>query len=76
MKKQLSTKEFSDLIGKSTRNVTHSLSMLDILKSARPTSEAGSKAQLRRIETRLKWLTPAYVKHEKKGGNYLITVRV
>jgi hypothetical protein len=72
---QLTTAEFAAVIGKSQRHVTHVLSMLTILNSSKPQSEAGLKQQQKRIKTRLNWLGDRYVSHEKKGNMYLITVR-
>lgn len=75
--KQLSTKEFAEMIGKSTRNTSHSLSMLSLLYSALPraTSQAGVEATQRRINRKLRWLGPQYVEHQKIGNQWVVTVK-
>lgn len=75
--KQLSTKEFSELIGKSTRNTSHSLSMLTLLRSAlkRANTQAGIDATNRRINRKLRWLGNDYVDHKKIGNQWVITVK-
>jgi hypothetical protein len=72
---QLTTAEFAAVIGKSRRHVTHVLSMLTILNSAKPQSEAGLKQQAKRIKTRLNWLGDQYISHRKMTNQYLIMVK-
>lgn len=75
--KQLSTKEFAELIGKSTRNTCHSLSILNILQHAlkNANTEARIDATQRRINRKLRWLGPDYVSHKKIGNQWVVTVK-
>lgn len=75
--KQLSTKEFAELIGKSTRNTSHSLSMLTLLQSAlkRANTQAGIDATNRRINRKLRWLGNDYIDHKKIGNQWVVTVK-
>lgn len=75
--KQLSTKEFAELIGKSTRNTCHSLSMLTLLQHAikKAATQSGLDATQRRINRKLRWLGPDYVSHKKIGNQWVVTVK-
>lgn len=75
--KQITTKEFADLIGKSHRNTSHSLSMLSLLYSAleRANTPAGVEATQRRINRKLRWLGSQYVEHQKIGNQWVVTIK-
>lgn len=74
--KEVTTHEFSEIRGRSDRQVTQNLSMLTILRSARPETWADIREQEKRIQRRLNWLGERYVSHRKMNNQYLITVTV
>lgn len=75
MTHEITTSDFAAMIGKSSRHVTHNLSLLTILRSARPETEAGHREQKKRIDRKLNWLGENYISHRKMNNQYLIMVK-
>lgn len=74
MIKQVNTKEFAEIKGCSVNYVRNQLERLTLLTGVLDTTMFGKDITQRRIDSRLKWLGPEYVSHEKISGVYVITI--